>query len=74
MATEMDAVVHGYDSRRGEVAVKVGLSPKAVRIPTDESWEPGEKVIVSVRREGDATPAAPAEFVIIGGMGATDTV
>lgn len=61
MAATLEGEVYSFDDRRRMVAVRVGLSPKVIRFPTDEKWEMGERVTVTV------TKYEEKELVVVNG-------
>ena len=46
------------------VSVRLGLTPKVIRFPTDEAWEVGEPVYVNVSR----VPREGPDFVQVEGV------
>lgn len=67
MATFLEGEVYavsGNDKVGMVVSVKVGLSPKVIRFPTEDAWTAGQKVWVTVIR---ATPVKREELVTVEG-------
>ena len=68
MHSIIEGVVWGFHASKKTVSVKTGLSPKVIRVPTEESWALNEKVYVAVLKADEV----PTEAYIIGGLSGTD--
>ena len=54
--TRTKGKVFAYESGRGQVAIQLGLSPKVVRISTNEDWKHGQEVDIYIVPAGSTIP------------------